>query len=82
MIEKNKDGIFLTPYKWSATERRLFEVKSEKYKPFRVFERNYSKWATFSVDKFEDIIILKTFDKECYFYKKGDYKVCFLEEVF
>ena len=44
MIEKNEDGIFLTPYKWSATERRLFLVKSKKYKPFRAFELNYSKW--------------------------------------
>ena len=79
MIEKNLygniKGVYLTPYKWSATERRLFLVKSKKYKPFRAFELNYSKWATYNIDKFEDITILKTFDEECYFYKKGDYKV-------
>ena len=82
MIEKDlyksigiKGGIYLTPYKWSATERRLFEVKSKKYKPFRAFELNYSKWATYNINKFEDITILGTFSKDDYFYEKGDYKV-------
>ena len=82
MIEKNEDGIFLTPYKWSATERRLFLVKSKKYKPFRAFELNYSKWATYNIDKFEDITILGTFSKGDYFYKKGDYKVSLSGESF
>ena len=83
MIEKDKyksvkgygEGIYLTPYKWSATERRLLLVKSEKYNPFRAFELNYSKWATYNIDKFEDITILGTFSKDDYFYEKGDYKV-------
>ena len=82
MIEKDlykstmgEKGIYLTPYKWSATERRLLLVKSEKYKPFRAFELNYSKWATYNIHKFEDITILKTFDKKDYFYQKGDYLV-------
>ena len=79
MIEKNLygniKGVYLTPYKWSATERRLFLVKSKKYKPFRAFELNYSRWATYNINKFEDITILGTFDKGDYFYKKGDYKV-------
>ena len=71
----NVKGIYLTPYKWSATERRLLLAKSKKYKPFRSFELNYSKWATYNIDKFEDITILGTFSKGDYFYKKGDYKV-------
>ena len=71
----NVKGVYLTPYKWSATERRLLLAKSKKYKPFRSFELNYSKWATFNIDKFEDITILGTFSKGDYFYKKGDYKV-------
>ena len=83
MIEKDKyksvkgygEGIYLTPYKWSATERRLLKVESKKYKPFRAFELNYSKWATYNIDKFEDITILRTFSKGDYFYEKGDYKV-------
>jgi len=75
MIEKNEDGIFLTPYKWSATERRLFLIKSEKCKPFRAFELNYSKWATYNIDKFKDITILETYDGEDYSHKKGDYLV-------
>jgi len=78
MIEKDLydvKGIYLSPYKWSATERRLLKVESEKYKPFRAFELNYSKWATYNIDKFEDITILGTFSKGDYFYKKGDYKV-------
>jgi len=81
MIEKDLyksigvKGIYLTPYKWSATERRLLQVESKKYKPFRAFELNYSKWATYNIDKFEDITILETFDNDDYFYKKGDYRV-------
>ena len=86
MIEKNLygniKGVYLTPYKWSATERRLFLIKSEKYKPFRAFELNYSKWSTFNIDKFEDITILGTFSKGDYFYKKGDYKVSLSGESF
>ena len=82
MIEKDlyksigiEGGIYLTPYKWSATERRLLQVESKKYKPFRAFELNYSKWATFNINKFEDIEILGTFGKDYFFCKKGDYKV-------
>tara|TARA_R110002110_G_scaffold90664_1_gene235661 strand:- start:180 stop:629 length:450 start_codon:yes stop_codon:yes gene_type:complete len=74
MIEKDLyksigvKGIYLTPYKWSATERRLLQVESKEYKPFRAFELNYSKWATYNIDKFEDITVLeKTAD--------GNYKV-------
>ena len=72
---KSNDGVWLTPYKWSATERRLLQVESKKYKPFRAFESNYSKWATYNIDKFEDITILKTFDKSDYSCDEGDYKV-------
>jgi hypothetical protein len=68
-------GIYLTPYKWSATERRLLQVETKKYKPFRAFELNYSKWATYDIKKFEDITILGTFSKGDYFCSKGDYKV-------
>tara|TARA_R100000935_G_C2712128_1_gene114511 strand:- start:42 stop:563 length:522 start_codon:yes stop_codon:yes gene_type:complete len=74
-INKSNDGIWLTPYKWSATERRLLQVESEKYKSFRAFELNYSKWATYNINKFEDITILKTFDKSDYSCDKGDHKV-------
>ena len=70
MIEKDlyksigiEGGIYLTPYKWSATERRLLQVESKKYKPFRAFELNYSKWATFNINKFEDIEIVNTLGK-------------------
>ena len=82
MIEKNEDGILLTPYKWSATERRLLLVKSEKYKPFRSFELNYSKWASYNIDEFEDITILGTFSEGAYGHKKGDYKVSLSGESF
>ena len=82
MIEKNEDGILLTPYKWSSTERRLLLVKSEKYNPFRAFELNYSKWATYNIDKFEDITILGTFNKGDYFCSKGDYKALLSGESF
>tara|TARA_R100000808_G_C2146157_1_gene154038 strand:- start:1705 stop:2220 length:516 start_codon:yes stop_codon:yes gene_type:complete len=78
----NVKGVYLTPYKWSATERRLLLVKSEKYKPFYAFEVNYSKWATYNINKFEDITILKTFDKDDYFYQKGDYYVALSGESF
>ena len=71
----NVKGIYFTPYKWSVNERRLFLVYTKKHKPFRSFERNYSKWATFKIDKFEDITILETFDKDGYCYEKGDYRV-------
>ena len=83
MIERNlyslgkskSDDVYLTPYKWSATERRLLQVKSKKYKPFRAFELNYSKWATYNIDKFKDITILETFSEGAYGHKKGDYRV-------
>ena len=76
MVEKDlyslgkckSNEVYLTPYKWSATERRLLQVESKEYKPFRAFELNYSKWATYNIDKFEDITVLeKTAD--------GNYKV-------
>ncbi len=78
MIEKDLydvKGVYLSPYKWSATERRLLKVESKKYKPFRAFELNYSKWATFNIDKFEDLTILGTFGENDFWYRKGDYKV-------
>ena len=53
MIDVNKNGVFLTPYKWSYEERRLFKDKGRTF-----FEKNYSKWATIEVDKFEDIEII------------------------
>ena len=64
MVEKDLydvKGIYLSPYKWSATERRLLKIESKKYEPFRAFELNYSKWATYNINKFEDITILGTF---------------------
>ena len=78
MIEKDLydvKGVYLSPYKWSATERRLLKVESKKYKPFRAFELNYSKWATFNIDKFEDLTILGTFGENAFWHRKGDYKV-------
>ena len=78
MIEKDLydvKGIYLSPYKWSATERRLLKVESEKYKPFRAFELNYSKWATYNINKFEDLTILGTFGENAFWHRKGDYKV-------
>jgi hypothetical protein len=76
MIEKNlyslgkskSNDVYLTPNKWSCSERRLLQVESKKHKPFRAFELNYSKWATYYIHKFEDITVLeKTAD--------GDYKI-------
>ena len=58
MIDVNKNGVFLTPYKWSYEERRLFKDKGRTF-----FEKNYSKWATIEVDKFEDIEIVNTLGK-------------------
>ena len=58
MIEKNKNQVLLTPYKWSYEERRLFKDKDRTF-----FEKNYSKWATIEVDKFEDIEIIDTLGK-------------------
>ena len=54
MIEINKEGIYLTPNKWSYEERRLYKYNNNRY-----FEKNYSKWVTIQVDKFEDISIIK-----------------------
>ena len=60
MIEQNKNQVLLTPYKWSYEERRLFKDKGRTF-----FEKNYSKWATIEVDKFEDIdIISETTDND------------------
>ena len=58
MIEQNKKGVFLTPYKWSYEERRLHIFNGTRF-----FEKNYSKWATIEVDKFEDIDIIETLGK-------------------
>ena len=58
MIEQNKNGVFLTPYKWSYEERRLHIFNGTRF-----FEKNYSKWATIEVDKFEDIDIIETLGK-------------------
>ena len=60
MIDINKNGVFLTPNKWSYEERRLYRSKGNVF-----FEKNYSKWATIEVDKFEDIdIISETTDND------------------
>ena len=75
MIEKNEDGIFLTVDKWSATERRLFYIDTKKHKPFRAFERNYSKWTTFNISKLEDIKILGTYGKGVFLREKGDHLI-------
>ena len=53
-IEINKEGVYLTPNKWSYEERRLYKYNNNRY-----FEKNYSKWATIQIDKFEDISIIK-----------------------
>ena len=58
MIDINKNGVFLTPNKWSYEERRLYKSKGNVF-----FEKNYSKWATIEVDKFEDIDIIETLGK-------------------
>ena len=76
MVEKDlyslgkckSNDVYLTPNKWSASERRLLQVESKKHKPFRAFELNYSKWATYNIDKFEDITIL---EKQA----DGDYRI-------
>ena len=60
MIDINKNGVFLTPNKWSYEERKLYKSKGNVF-----FEKNYSKWATIEVDKFEDIdIISETTDND------------------
>ena len=60
MIDINKNGVFLTPNKWSYEERRLYRSKGNVF-----FEKNYSKWATIEVDKFKDIdIINETTDND------------------
>ena len=53
MIDVNKNQVWLTPNKWSYEERRLYKDKGHTF-----FEKNYSKWATIEVDKFEDIKII------------------------
>ena len=58
MIDINKNGVFLTPNKWSYEERRLHIFNGTRF-----FEKNYSKWATIEVDKFEDIDIIETLGK-------------------
>tara|TARA_R110002074_G_scaffold139571_2_gene285397 strand:- start:66 stop:563 length:498 start_codon:yes stop_codon:yes gene_type:complete len=67
--------VFLTPKKWSASERRLLQVESKKHKPFRAFELSYSKWATYNIDKFEDITIL---EKQA----DGDYRISLTGESY
>ncbi len=69
------NDVYLTPNKWSATERRLLQVESKKHKPFRAFELNYSKWATYNIDKFEDITIL---EKQA----DGDYRISLTGESY
>ena len=59
MIDINKNGVFLTPNKWSYEERRLFKDKGRTF-----FENNYSKWATIEVDKFEAIEIIGKDDED------------------
>ena len=60
MIEQQKNEVWLTPNKWSYEERRLYKFKGNVF-----FEKNYSKWATIEVDKFEDIdIISETTDND------------------
>ena len=60
MIEQQKNEVWLTPNKWSYEERRLHIFNGTRF-----FEKNYSKWATIEVDKFEDIdIISETTDND------------------
>jgi len=64
MIDINKNGVFLTPYKWTYEERSLYEVDNHY-----CFEKNYSKWACILIEKFKDIKILyetKQGDEDCY----------------
>ena len=53
MIEQQKNEVWLTPNKWSYEERRLHIFNGTRF-----FEKNYSKWATVEVDKFEDIEVI------------------------
>ena len=53
MININKNGVFLTPYKWTYEERSLYKVNNHY-----CFEKNYSKWACILIEKFKDIKIL------------------------
>ena len=55
LYDKNDKKVYLTPTKWSATERRLFHVKYKDQKLFRAFELQYSKWAIYNIKDFEDI---------------------------
>ena len=52
MIDINKDGVFLTPNKWTYEERSLYEVDNHY-----CFEKNYSKWAYILIEKFINIMI-------------------------
>ena len=64
MIDINKNGVFLTPYKWTYEERSLYEVDNHY-----CFEKNYSKWACVLIGDFKDIKILyetKQGDEDCY----------------
>ena len=58
-LEKSKNEVYLSPHKWSSTERRLLQVRYKDQKSFRAFEMNYSKWSVYNISNFEDIEILK-----------------------
>ncbi len=66
LYDKNDENVYLTPTKWSATERRLFQVKYKDQKLFRAFELQYSKWAIYNIKDFEDVEILKYTDDGFY----------------
>jgi len=66
LYDKNDETVYLTPTKWSATERRLFQVKYKDQKLFRAFELQYSKWAIYNIKDFEDVEILKYTDDGFY----------------
>ena len=64
MIEQQKNEVFLTPYKWTYEERRLYKSKGNVF-----FEKNYSKWATINVNHINDLVVLKDVkegDEDCY----------------
>ena len=79
LYDKNDNEVYLTPTKWSATERRLFKIKYKDQKLFRAFELQYSKWAIYRIKDFEDVEILKYTDDGFYNVKlKGE---TYLEEA-
>ena len=79
LYDKNDKKVYLTPTKWSATERRLFKIKYKDQKLFRAFELQYSKWAIYRIKDFEDVEILKYTDDGFYNVKlKGE---TYLEEA-